>query len=162
MDGPPSTLKSAHVKLERLFQHWRSLHPEGGLPGRRDLDPAAISELLPNVSLVEVHGGPRRFRYRLLGSCVDAVLGKTCTGLWLDELYAAAPMVLKQYDVVVETGQPFWRRGAPHLPVRDCKMIEVLRLPLGADGKTVDMVLSLSVYFDAHGHEIAVNRLRNR
>jgi hypothetical protein len=150
--------------VDCLLEYWRGVH-RGRLPGRRDFDPTAHAELLPNVTLVEVHREPLRFRYRLLGSRADTVLGRRLTGEWLDghRDFCNGDDVLKQYVAVVETAQPFWRRGTPHLPcAADCAAIEVLRLPLATDGKLVDMVLSLSVYFDDAGRELDIDPLQRR
>jgi hypothetical protein len=138
-----------------LFDYWQRIHPPHGLPGRQHFDPAAIGRLLPNIVLVEVHRDPLRFRYRLLGSRIDAIHGKPLAGLWLDEAYANHPnavVMLGEYTRVTETRQPIWRRGEPKVvPDPGCQSIEVLRLPLAADGETVDMVLGLTLYFDLAG-----------
>ena len=152
-----------HPKLHGLLHSWRGLHRDGRLPGRHDFDPAAHAILLPNLTLVEVHRDPLRFRYRLLGSRVDTVLGQNLTGLWLDRHYGDGCAVLQQYVEVVETRQPFWRRGVPHLsPMGHCATIEVLRLPLASDGARVDRVLSASIYFDESGRELEVDPLKPR
>jgi hypothetical protein len=144
-----------HPSARALLTYWLKIHPPGALPGRQHFDPAAILPLLPNIVLVEVHRDPLRFRYRVLGSRIDAANGKKLTGLWLDEAYvshANAAGTLREYVQVVETGRPAWRRGEPNVvPEPSCRIIEVLRLPLAADGKTVDMVLGLTLYFDSTG-----------
>jgi hypothetical protein len=156
-------LSTSHPKLLGLLRYWRGIHRDGRLPGRHDFDPAAHPTLLPNLSLVEVHRDPLRFRYRLLGSRVDTVLGQNLTGQWLDRHYGAGCAVLQQYVDVVETKQPFWRRGVPHLsPTARCATIEVLRLPLALDGERVDMVVSASIYFDETGRELEVDPLKPR
>ena len=150
-----------HPKLHGLLRYWRGIHRDGRLPGRPDFDPAAHALLLPNLTLVEVHRDPLRFRYRLLGSRVDTVLGQNLTGRWLDRHYGDGCAVLQQYVEVVEAKQPFWRRGVPHLsPVARCATIGVLRLPLARDGERVDMVVSASIYFDETGRELEVDPLK--
>ena len=114
--------------------------------------------LLPNIVLVAVHRDPLRFRYRLLGSRIDSVNGKNLSGQWLDEAYANHPKsaaLLREYAQVVETGRPVWRRSDPRVvPAPDCRVIEVLRLPLASDGATVDMVLGMTLYFDSTGQPL--------
>jgi hypothetical protein len=67
--------------------------------------------------------------------------------------YAADPnaaILLSDYWKVVETGQPTWRRGTPHVvPEPECVTVEMLRLPLARDGRTIDMLLCLSLYVGA-------------
>jgi hypothetical protein len=128
------------------------------LPGRQHLDPADIPDLLPNLRLVEVHRAPLRFRYRLLGSRVDMVHGRSLLHQWLDEAHRADPKaaaLLNDYRAVVETGRPSWRRGTPHVvPEPSVATVEVLRLPLARDGATIDMLLCCNLYFDAAGQEV--------
>jgi hypothetical protein len=111
-----------------------------------------VWRLLPNLALVDVDGAPPRFRYRLLGTRLDAMIGKSLVGQWLDEVYANQPgvdAIVGQYAEVARTRQPSWRRGPPHVGSdARCHEIEVLRLPLASDGQTVDMILGLTMYFD--------------
>lgn len=111
--------------------------------------------LLPNLILVEVQRDPLRFRYRLAGSRVDLVSGKPLSGKWMDEAFADHPnaaALIDEYIEVVATGRPMWRRGKPNVvPALGCETIEVLRLPLATDGKTIDMILGITLYFDAAG-----------
>jgi len=147
-----------HPACRALFDYWRSIHPPAGLPGRRHFNPSAITALLPTIHLVEVHRSPLRFRYRLLGSQVDVMHGRPLVGRWLDEAFADHPngrQLVDDYREVAERAAPSWRRGAPRIGLNpDCAALEVLRLPLAADGETVDMILCVSVYFDGKGRPL--------
>jgi hypothetical protein len=144
-----------HPSVRVLHDYWRQIHPQEGLPGRQHFEPLAVAPLLPHLRLVEVHRDPLRFRYRLLGTQVDAVHGTSLAGYWLDEAFASAPRgraLLAEYARVAETGEPMWRRGAPNVvPEPECAELEVLRLPLAADGRAVDMILCIHLYFDVRG-----------
>jgi hypothetical protein len=147
-----------HPDCCRLFDYWQSIHPAEGLPGRQHFEPSDIAPLLLHIRLVEVHHNPQRFRYRLLGSQVDKVHGRPLTGRWLDEAYADDPHgqnLLADYRQVADGGKPTWRRGVPRVvPRPECAELEVLRLPLASDGRIVDMILAISLYFDAHGRPL--------
>jgi hypothetical protein len=144
-----------HPDCGKLLDYWLSLHPPQKLPGRQHLEPTDIAPLLPHIRLVEVHRTPLRFRYRLLGTHVDSVHGRSLKGQWLDEAYAddaQGVTLIADYREVVEVAAPTWRRGRPRvLPDPNCAELEVLRLPLAADGRTVDMILAISLYFDRAG-----------
>lgn len=57
------------------------------MPDRRDIDPVEIGPgLLPNVALVDVIDGGRRFRNRLVGTAIIDRWGFETTGLFLDEI----------------------------------------------------------------------------
>jgi hypothetical protein len=132
--GRPIDTSEFHPGAHALWDYWQTIHPASGLPGRQHFDPGAVIELLPNLVLVEVHREPLRFRYRLVGS------------------QPAGKAILDEYARVAETGLPTWRRGETRiLPDPDCRIIEVLRLPLASNAMTVDMVLGITLYFDSAG-----------
>jgi hypothetical protein len=144
---PPS---NADGRVLQLFGYWKAIHPpDGGLPGRQRLDPAAISALLPFVWLADIQREPLRFRYRLLGTEHARVFGRDYTGHWLDETHVnfyASPGY-PQYVAAAEQGRAGYRRGhsLAMLPM-DYRSIERLLLPLAQDGKAVDMLLAISLY----------------
>jgi hypothetical protein len=160
----PIDTSTFHASARALYAYWQRIHPPGGLPGRQHFDPAAVVALLPNIVLVAVQRDPLRFRYRLLGSRIDSVHGKSLSGQWLDEAYANHPRAaefLSEYVHVAETGQPIWRRSEPKVvPMPECRSIEVMRLPLAGDGRTVDMILGLTLYFNAEGQPLDSLALR--
>jgi hypothetical protein len=149
--------EECHPKVRAIHDYWRSKHPTGGgLPGRQHIDPIDIPQLLPNIWLIDVKRNPYRFRFRLVGTLVVDYVGKDNTGRWFDDL-------LPDFDPsvfidVVETGKPSWARGRSKMrPEKDYYELERIRLPLASDGKTVDMILSLTVFFDSQGKEIHKN-----
>jgi hypothetical protein len=151
-----------HPKIRQLYDYWLAIHPSGGppggLPGRQHFDPQQVPRLLAGLRLVEVQDQPFRLRYRLVGSRIDRVIGRSFTGRWVDDVHAGDPNypeLLEDYRATVVQRQPSWRRGPPRVRHDDkCSTLEVLRLPLATDGQTVDMVLSLTLFFDHRGEEI--------
>lgn len=145
-------------RARALFTYRLRIHPSDGLLGRKHFDAGEIAELLPDLSLVEVHRNPLRFRYRLLDSRVVFVGGEELTGRWLHEFYAAEQSgadLINDYARVVESGKPTWRRGEPRImPLCHCKILEVLRLPRASRGRMIDMILCIHLYFDAAGRPI--------
>lgn len=142
-----------HPKIRTLFNYWRSVHPEDGLPGRQHIDPVDIPGLLPNLWLIDVVHNPLRFRMRLVGTRVVAYAGEDNTGRWIDERwpdYNDAP--IRQ---VVELRKPSWWRGPSQLrPEKTYFELERVRLPLARDGETVDMILTLTMFYDQDGKEV--------
>lgn len=144
---------TCHRKVRAIYDYWKSVHPKTGLPGRRHIEPVDIPELLPNIWLIDVRRNPYRFRFRLLGTTVVGYAGEDNTGRWFDERWPSYdPSV---YIDVVETGEPSWSRGESKMrPEKNYYEMERVRLPLAADGKTVDIILALTVFFDQKGNEI--------
>ncbi len=149
-----------HPRVRALYEYWRSIHPgPGRLPGRAAVDPMAIPRLLPYIMLLDVVGQPPRFRYRLIGTRMVDALGTDFTGRWLDEAHVrpdGSLPVFPSYVRVATQGLHDWRRGAPHFAgyLDRCTELERIFLPLATDGKTVDMILAINVFFDVVGAEI--------
>jgi hypothetical protein len=136
--GAPITALRAH---EELFAYWAGLRRPGALPGRRDLDPARITRLLPTVSLIQVADGD--YRIRLAGTGLFSVYGGETTGKRLCEVYntAAADYWRYELDQVVIERRP--RAGHHSMAWRGASHMSLLwlRLPLSSNGRDVDVVL---------------------
>ena len=144
-----------HTKIVRVFDYWRSIHPAVGLPGRRGLDPLQVPEgLLPNMSLIDVTGDPRRFRYRLIGTSITRFAGRDVSGRWLEDVYTgfAGGGVHTALCRVVDDRTGDYRRGPPvHLGMAELAEVERIFLPLADDGASVDMIMALAVFHDTQG-----------
>ena len=142
-----------HPRLVELYRYWRSIHPAHGLPGRQHLDPAAIPHLLSTIWMLDVRREPLRFRYRLVGTRIRERAGRELTGLWLDEAHPTTwqnPQAAARLEALVRTGIPSRRRGKPTLfyAHRDWREVENLMLPLATDGKTIDVILVITVFHE--------------
>ena len=123
--------------------YWNRIRGHRPMPARADVNPVDIPKLLPYVMLIDVVHDPLDFRFRLLGSAHDEIVG----GDYRGRLFSMLPHTAKgnpiwaQYARVVDerrpicgevtyVGQdPFVRHHFEH-----CLM------PLSADGVTVDMI----------------------
>lgn len=150
---PDGVLPPCDQRIAALHRYWRSLWPAGGgLPGRKHFNPAAVPDLLPWIWMLDVHRDPLRFKYRLLGTGQVAIIGRDRTGAWIDEQvpnFFDAP-AFRHYAAVAEQGLVCYRRGFPvvHVP-KDFMLIERVFLPFAKDGRTVDIILALTVYYPA-------------
>lgn len=137
-------------RIRRLYDYWRSVHPaSGGLPGRQHIDPAAISELLPWLWMVDVERNPLRFRYRLVGTEQVSVMEADLTGRYLDEAHPRflSSLTYPQYPAAAEHAEVGYHRGPPTFHInKDYVSIERLLLPLAKDGQEVDKLLAITVY----------------
>ncbi len=152
---------SWHPKIQALYDYWAAIRPrDRRLPGRQHFDPMAIPRLLPDIWLLDVAREPLRLRYRVIGTGIVEALGRELTGAWMDEVHAnfgPEAATFPDYRWVVEERQPHWRRGRPMFAslLDKCTELERILLPLARDGETVDMILSLTVFYRANGIEIA-------
>jgi hypothetical protein len=145
-----------HPAPTELYRHWLSLCPsEQELPGRQHLDPAHFPHLLPHIWLLDVARDPMRFRYRLVGTRLDQVMGINITGRWMDEVHSQVEAAcFERYHRMVESGLPSWRRGRPLIWYGKVAEIENVLLPLARDGRRVDMVLAQTRFYGSDGTEL--------
>jgi hypothetical protein len=141
---------NADPRLRRLHDYWRSAHPAGGgLPGRQHLDPCDIAPLLRWIWMMDVHRDPLRFRYRLLGTEQVSAMGRDYTGRWLDEAHDQflTSVSHTQYLESVERGAIGYLKGTPPYHVtKDFMQVERLLVPLARDGRTVDILMAITIY----------------
>jgi hypothetical protein len=151
----------ADERLLELARYWQSLHPAtGGLPGYQHFSVSDVTALLPWLWLFEVHrpalrfryrrlGSGHAFRYRFLGRAHADAMGRENAGLWVDEVRPnlRTEPAYDQFVAAVERRTVGYYKGRPTYPVGDGYVgIERLVLPLARDGRTVDMLLGITVY----------------
>ncbi|MBL8706963.1 MAG: PAS domain-containing protein [Rhodospirillales bacterium] len=145
---PPDRL---HPTIRALYEHWLSIHPASGLPGRQHFDPVAVPRLLANVWLLDLERDPWRFRYRVIGSALVQAGTPVRTGDWLHEVLpdkAQRAGMEALFLQAIESRAPAWRRGAPTIAHdRFISELEVIVLPLARDGVTVDNLLNATVFY---------------
>lgn len=144
-----------------LYDYWLGLHPDDRtLPGRRHLDPVDLArhhpQILPNLWLADVERDPLRFRYRLVGGALIDAGAVARVGRYVDE--TADPSRPGNLNValtrMMRDRQPSYRKGPPNMPHdRQVAQLERLSLPMAADGRTVDLVLSITIYGWQKGYE---------
>lgn len=135
--------------IRDVLRNWLEIHPKSSLPSRQHFDPINIPRLLKNVILTEVERDPYRFKVRVLGTIIADAFGKDFTGKYMDEVFDghAASLSHSLRVQVVETGLPCLRPAGPGtFQGLDIAPLEGVHLPLAADGRTIDFVLSMFVY----------------
>jgi hypothetical protein len=135
-----------------FHDYWTRISPPGLLPGRRHLDPVDIPKIISWLVLVEVLRGEAGldFRYRLIGTSNNRLVGKDATGQTVFQAFApeAAEAIHRHYADTVLAGRPsFWKTD---VPTRERRFAHCFRavFPLAADGANVDMLAVLLVPTD--------------
>jgi hypothetical protein len=136
--------------LLRGFEYWDGLRDGRAMPARADIDPAAIKPLLPHIALMDVLRNadptwPLDFRYRLIGTQVDAMMNGRYTGLRMSSLPHQRPpaKIWTSLQRVSEGGEPTVNR-VPYIdPHKDYLSVVDMVMPLAADGRNVDMLFCL-------------------
>jgi hypothetical protein len=146
-NGPVLDLKSP--VLQRLLGDWEARRRGRLMPARADFDPVDLKYVLGNLSLIDVLYDPRRYRFRLHATIVAERMGFDLTGKELeampDRQYSA--VVRRHYDSVVAARSPIAQPRDRLMTDARVYHCEVLALPLGDDGETVDRIMSAFVWF---------------
>jgi len=136
--------------LARGLAYWESKRRGRRMPARRDIDPAEMLDLLPNVMLVDVVREPLDFRYRLIGTAIVAHMRHDYTGQRFSalprqgrdsKLWAAAARIL-------EERRPIFGEISCVGIDRCVRDYRDLYMPLSEDDDAVNMILGL-VDFEA-------------
>ena len=151
-----------HERLEKFYDYWTAQSPgEGQLPGRQHFDPIDIPQLMPWVYLTDVvrDGVALRFRHRLVGTRVAERVGREATGMYFEELYPPEKLAIlaPNYESVVRNGTPHFYKSEIVVPLSNrAKHINYSRLlcPFAGDGKTVNLLAGILVFFSEDGQEL--------
>lgn len=129
--------------LRRLHEYWQEKRPPGRLPGRRDIDPIEIPQLMPQVALVDILRDPLDYRYRLFGTRLVDVMGAERTGKRMREVMDPAAIAATEQLLagLIATREPIAFGGRLFWLDKEFIRFETLILPLAADGETVDMAV---------------------
>ena len=135
----------ADDNLRRLYQYWSGKRGDRRFPARRDIDPLDFAYVLGWVTLIDVTYGPTRFRVRLYGSELAHRIGADLTGTYADQHpnHEFGAMLQRSWQEVVDRGEAVCVRYDRVVDNRK-QPWEALRMPMSADGKTIDMLLAAS------------------
>lgn len=144
MIGPTTALPAhpALPRLRRLYQHWHGLRAGRPLPSPTQFDILAVPQLMGHVHVLEVHGDPPRFRFRLFGTRVAEVGGRDLTGKWVDDIeppsWAAA--VQAAFRAPLARRMPCYSRSDE---AYDLGTVEMHRLacPFSSNGEEIDRLI---------------------
>lgn len=131
--------------LRRMHAYWQSKCRGEKLPTRKDIDPLDFPWALGLVCLLDVERYPLAFRYRLDGTTIAERYGADLTGRTIDEVKPAfhAALLQKHFSEVAETARPTLYRISLRYGGH-ARTYMRLALPLAGDGKTVEMIMTVS------------------
>lgn len=157
------------LSAQRLYNYWQKLRGERPAPERRDIEPAAIKDLLSDVFILE-HQSGAEFSYRLAGSSLCNVYcrelkGRSFREFWPeDDLEALDTMItaIRTDAAAAIIGYEGKNARGQSVP------FEMLLLPLRYGGHDYPRILGVSVPTDTHywmgvhpvlSHEVTSMRL---
>jgi hypothetical protein len=141
-------------RIRQLVAYWHACRGDRPMPLRRDIEPADIKHLLPNLLLVEIED-PFRVRYRLVGTRVVEFNRIDFTGSYLDDnRWDVTSRYSRAYKAVAETRLPHYGLDAWPLAGAMNGRSEIVMLPLSTDGARVDRGLALEDFLFSR-HDLA-------
>lgn len=145
MNFDPAHLKDPRIK--RAYAYWDAARGGREMPGRVDIDPEDIKDILPYVLLVDVIAEPLDFRFRVAGTDVVQRFGEEITAKRLGEidLDGKFASIFAEYRQTVDRRKP--ALFSESFLRDDKRFVSYSRLlcPLSKDGERVDMLFGVQV-----------------
>jgi hypothetical protein len=125
---------------------WERMRGNRRMPGRAELNPRALLGLLSHVAVVRVIGHGDEFEFRIVGDQIRVQQGVQLQGKRMadvEEMLPSYGSVLKRiYRDAYDAAEPRAFRGWYTRPADNHPFFhEVIIMPLGDDGKTVDHLI---------------------
>ena len=130
--GGPDGIFFSRISRE-FYAYWQSLaQHRGGVPLRDDIDPAAVTKLLPHLFIVEKIKDTGRFFFRLSGTGIREIMGAENTNHFLDELLHGEDLatVSAMFDQVLDEAVCIRSIEGLTYSDRSYLRVEIVRLPL--------------------------------
>jgi hypothetical protein len=137
--------------LSRLHAYWESKRAGRLMPARRDIDMVEIDRaVLPHIILhdiVRVPGARTRYRYRLIGTELVAMVGNDITNRFVDEVLSAegGRHLADWLDAAVAAKKPLTLEMPVAVPDKGFRSGRRIVLPLSECGREANMLLCAMV-----------------
>jgi hypothetical protein len=143
MAKPEGVAAVAAETIVSALAYWEGIRGSRAMPRRGDIDPAEIPRLLPFVMLVDVLENPLDFRFRLVGTEIDAITAVNLRGQRFSESrhLSSGSNVWSDYLSVATTHQPLMGKVDYVGADRYVRAIRHCLMPLSDDGERVNMIL---------------------
>ena len=125
-----------------LLEHWSGLGGPVGLQSFTQEIETSLSRWIDDLSIVEVHDGPKRFLIRHHGKSTQLKIGDNLTGLYFEDVLQPIVRILAlaPYEEAIRSRQPTRSTLAPNLYRGNFTQLDRLVLPFGDAGKVTTLV----------------------
>lgn len=129
--------------LAAAYEYWQGKRGERRMPRRGDIEPSEIVPLLPNLLIIEVLGGGKRQRYRLVGTAIVEAFGVEFTGKYLDQVFSGEHLRshVENYRIIARAKCPLLLSRRYHSPIGGELICHRLIMPLSEDDRAVNQML---------------------
>lgn len=150
MDELPETTfieTIAEPRIRDVFRFWLEHRPYGGIPCKKDMNPARMpASALPNMFVYQIESDGR-IRIVLMGTEAASLFRRDETGLYLEETLPehSGSQRMAMISKVVEKGVPLYFSGKVVLATMEQRHISRLMLPVSSDGESVEHIFGIVV-----------------
>jgi hypothetical protein len=131
-------------------KHWESLRSGRRFPKREEIDPTAIYNALPYVSVLQYQHEPYRIQFRLVGNEVGRLYGRNVHGKFIDEMVEWDPQDIVDtthiYERLYREAQPLFGLSYTNFQAKADRIFEWAAFPLSDDGMRVTHAISIDDY----------------
>lgn len=116
-----------------LLDHWRDLAGKRRLPAFTEQVQCSLDRWLPDVSIVDLHEGSKRFFIRYHGSGTQLHIGDNLTGLYFEDVLIPIVRVLAlaPYEEAIRSKRPTRSTMIPRLYRSVFSQLDRVVLPFG-------------------------------
>lgn len=142
-------------RVLRVYDYWRAKRGSRPAPGRTDIDPLDLADVLPLLNLIDVLPAPPHFRHRVVGTEFIERLGRDITGKYVDETTygTAAGEIAATLRRIVDEVRPFRRLARLDWCDRNYIFTESAEMPLIDDDGRVVMIFRATGFSKADSLE---------
>lgn len=137
----------APASMHDFVRYWADKRGDAWLPAYRDIDPVDIPWALSRIYVVEVRDDGD-FVYRLAGEAIAERYDRSLKGTRISDLFSgrSAEEILGRWQRVA-AGPNAYYSYTQHTSIRGPVLTaRRVLLPLGADGRTTDMLIGFTVF----------------
>ena len=126
--------KEIHPEAEALLAFWEDQRGDCALPGKDAMDPLKLRRWLGDVSIVDLHDGPKRFYVRLHGGRTQERVGNDMTRGYFEDTFDPKMLefALAPYRAAEKAKRPTHSFMIPRLYPSVFTKLERLVLPFSA------------------------------
>jgi hypothetical protein len=131
-----------HKTSQTLYSYWNDIRRDRVAPLRLEIQPAHISEMLPDTFILE-RADAQSFRFRLAGTRICSHFGMEMRGLNFLDIWGDSDrdMLEHHFAATSEFGQVVTMLVEATFSTGEQREVEIVVLPLVHTGKSIDRLL---------------------
>jgi hypothetical protein len=134
--------------LRSAWKFWVEARGEARLPPVSAINPRRMPRaLIPNISVIAIEDGPKRFLIRLVGNAVTTATGQNLAGRYAEDIKGGERTV-QRFEACLASREPYYYEGNLTFAVHDFRLYKALVMPFGDEDGTVRRLFVVSDFPD--------------